>query len=113
MLSCRTYCYYKGFTIVFKVDQGSNPYYFATEIEYENGDGDLGKVELQQAGSDFAPMQQVFGATWKLQSNTGAPLKAPFSIRLTTLSSGKSLTAYSVIPVGWRPGQTFRSNVNF
>ncbi|KAF7138240.1 hypothetical protein RHSIM_Rhsim07G0032000 [Rhododendron simsii] len=78
-----------GNTIVFKVDSGSNPFYFATEIEYEDGDGDLSKVELQQAGSNyFAPMQLVFGATWKLQSNTGSPLKGPFSIRLTTLSSG-------------------------
>ncbi|KAG5538650.1 hypothetical protein RHGRI_019271 [Rhododendron griersonianum] len=110
----RTFCYYKGYTIVFKVDSGSNPFYFATEIEYEDGDGDLNKVELQQAGSNyFAPMQLVFGATWKLQSNTGSPLKGPFSIRLTTLSSGKSLTAYNVIPANWRPGQTFRSNVNF
>ncbi|KAE9445915.1 hypothetical protein C3L33_22173, partial [Rhododendron williamsianum] len=103
-----------GYTIVFKVDSGSNPFYFATEIEYEDGDGDLSKVELQQAGSNyFAPMQLVFGATWKLQSNTGSPLKGPFSIRLTTLSSGKSLTAYNVIPANWSPGQTFRSNVNF
>ncbi|KAH7862557.1 hypothetical protein Vadar_006414 [Vaccinium darrowii] len=110
----RVPCYYKGFTIVFTVDLGSNPFYFATNIEFEDGDGDLAKVELQQANSQyFAPMQLVFGATWRLQSNTGAPLQGPFSIRLTTLNSGKTVTAYNVIAADWRPGQRFRSNVNF
>ncbi|XP_057487128.1 putative expansin-B14 [Actinidia eriantha] len=107
----RVPCNYPGFTITFTVDPGSNPFYFAANIEFEDGDGDLSKVEIQQANSNsFAPMQVSFGATWKFNSPTA--LNAPFSIQLTN-GSGKSLVASNVIPVGWKPGETYRSNVNF
>lgn len=95
------------------MDSGSNQEYFATLIEYEDGDGDLDKVELKEAldSSLWGDMQQSWGAVWKI--NKGAPLKAPFSIRLTTLNSGKTIVASNVIPAGWEPGQTYRSIVNF
>lgn len=94
------------------MDSGSNPNYFATLIEYEDGDGDLNRVELKEGSSPtWEAMQQSWGAVWKL--NKGAQLRAPFSIRLTTLGTGKSLVANNVIPVGWRPGMTYRSVVNF
>ncbi|KAL6963361.1 atexpb2,athexp beta 1.4,expb2, partial [Sarracenia purpurea var. burkii] len=110
----RVQCNYRGYSVTFQVDRGSNPYYFAVEIEFENGDGDLGKVEIQQAGTNyFSPMQLSFGATWKFQAPGSNKLQAPFSLRLTTLTSGKTLTAYNVIPANWQPGQTFVSNINF
>ncbi|KAI8026343.1 putative expansin-B14 [Camellia lanceoleosa] len=38
----RVPCHYTGFNLAFRVDSGSNPFFFATlTIEYENGDGDL------------------------------------------------------------------------
>ena len=98
--------------IAFHVDGGSNPYYFATLIEYEDGDGDLGTVELKQSGGgSWVPMQQVWGAVWKL--NWGSQLQPPLSMRLTTLKSGYTLVANNVIPYGWQPGRTYRSFVNF
>ncbi|PNX85986.1 expansin-b2-like protein, partial [Trifolium pratense] len=108
----RVKCNY-GRSIAFHVDSGSNQEYFAALIEYENGDGDLNRVELKEAldSSTWDSMQQSWGAVWKFEK--GAPLKAPFSIKLTTLASGKTIVAENVIPAGWKPGQTYRSIVNF
>ncbi|KAJ4727193.1 Beta-expansin [Melia azedarach] len=109
----RAECNYPGKTITFHVDSGSNPDYFATLIEYEDGDGDLSSVELKQAldTDSWVPMQQSWGAVWKLDA--GSALRAPLSIRLTAAESGNTVIANNVIPAGWKPGQTYRSLVNF
>jgi hypothetical protein len=94
----RVPCNWHGMDIAFKVDAGSNPYYLAVLIEYEAGDGDLRSVERKQSGGGgaaWAPMQQSWGAVWK--HNSGAGLRAPFSIRLTS-GSGSTLVADKVIP---------------
>ncbi|KAA8520475.1 hypothetical protein F0562_014731 [Nyssa sinensis] len=106
-------CKYPGMSVAFHVDAGSNPNYFASLIEYEDGDGDLAGVDLKQAldSETWLPMQESWGAVWKL--NSGSELKAPFSIRLTALESGNTLVANNVIPAGWQPGKTYRSLVNF
>ncbi|KAH7519629.1 hypothetical protein FEM48_Zijuj08G0057400 [Ziziphus jujuba var. spinosa] len=113
-LVIRVKCKHPGVTIAFLVDAGSNPYYFAMIIEYEDGDGDLGAVELKQSGGDrelWHPMQHSWGATWMLK--LGSQLQPPFSIRLTTLTLHHTLVAHNVIPFNWQPGQTYRSRVNF
>lgn len=109
----RIECNYPGRSIAFHVDSGSNQEYFATLVEYEDGDGDLAKVELKEAldSGSWDSMQQSWGAVWKIDK--GSPLRAPFSIKLTTLESGKTIVANNVIPAGWTPGQTYRSIVNF
>ncbi|KAK8654584.1 hypothetical protein V6N13_128543 [Hibiscus sabdariffa] len=106
-------CKYPGTTIAFHVDSGSNPYYFATLVEYADGDGDLASVELKQAlePESWQPMQQSWGAVWAL--NSGTRLRAPFSLRLTSLNSHNTIVATDVIPAGWTPGETYRSLVNF
>ncbi|GKV12856.1 hypothetical protein SLEP1_g23947 [Rubroshorea leprosula] len=106
-------CNYPGKTVAFNVDAGSNPNYFATLIEYEDGDGELGSVQLKQAldSESWQSMQQSWGAVWKLDS--GSALQAPFSIKLTSLESDKIIVANGVIPAGWQPGKTYRSVVNF
>ncbi|CAK9188408.1 unnamed protein product [Ilex paraguariensis] len=105
-------CNYPGVKVAFRVGSGSNPNFFACAIEYEDGDGDLALVELHAASSNqWLPMQQSWGATWKI--NLSPATKAPFSIRLTTVESRKSIVANNVIPTGWSPGQTYRSVVNF
>ena len=98
--------------MAFHVDAGSNPNYFASLIEYEDGDGDLSGVDLKEAldSDTWTPMQQSWGAVWKLDK--GSSLQAPFSIKLIG-ESGKTLVANNVIPAGWQPGQTYRSVVNF
>ncbi|WZZ48568.1 hypothetical protein YC2023_048675 [Brassica napus] len=45
----RVECNYNSETVVFQVDGGSNAYYFAALVEYVNGDGEIGLVELKQA----------------------------------------------------------------
>ncbi|GKU88451.1 hypothetical protein SLEP1_g2717 [Rubroshorea leprosula] len=106
-------CNYPGKTVTFSVDSGSTSNYFATLVEYEDGDGELGSVELKQAldTDSWQPMQQSWGAVWKLDS--GSTLQAPFSIKLTSLESSKNIIANEVIPAGWQPGKTYRSVVNF
>ncbi|XAR63215.1 hypothetical protein NMG60_11023078 [Bertholletia excelsa] len=108
----RVECNYRGMSIAFHVDSGSNPNYFAALIEFEDGDGDLSSVDLKEAADteSWLPMQQSWGAVWKL--NSGSTLQAPFSLKLTG-ESGKTLVANNVIPAGWEPGKTYRSIVNF
>ena len=108
-------CDYSGKTITFHVDQGSNPFYFAVVIEYEEGDGDLGSVDLKESSTEsndeWRTMQQSWGAVWKLDA--GSLLQAPLSIRLTSQYSGQTLVAKDVIPNGWKPGSSYRSVVNY
>ncbi|KAL5999835.1 Expansin-B15 [Asimina triloba] len=113
----RVPCSYPGMNVAFHVDAGSNPNYFAVIVEFEDGDGDLNGVDLQDAssktsstGDAWMSMQQSWGADWKL--NSGSSLEGPLSLRLTS-ESGKRLVASNVIPHDWKPGQTYRSVVNF
>ncbi|PON82933.1 Major pollen allergen Lol pI [Trema orientale] len=111
----RVNCNFPGKTITFKVDQGSNEQYFAALIEFEDGSGSLGAVELKQAldQDSWQTMQRSWGAVWKLDA--GSKLQAPFSIRLTSAgpTNVQTVVANNVIPAGWSPGQTYRSVVNF
>uniref|UniRef100_A0A5B7BHL1 Putative expansin-B15-like n=1 Tax=Davidia involucrata TaxID=16924 RepID=A0A5B7BHL1_DAVIN len=110
----RVACDYAGKNIAFNVDMGSNPNYLAVVVEFEEGDGDLAGVDLQEASSGpdkWWPMQQSWGAVWKLDA--GKALQPPFSIRLKSQYSGQSLVARNVIPSGWKPGATYRSLVNY
>ncbi|WJX37309.1 expansin [Trifolium repens] len=109
----RVACNYPDMSVAFHVDDGSNQEYFAILIEYVNGDGDLNKVELMEGieSASWNTMKQSWGALWKLSK--GAPFKAPFSIKLTTLESGKTFVAHNVIPLDWEPGQTYSSVGNF
>ncbi|RRT77852.1 hypothetical protein BHE74_00013262 [Ensete ventricosum] len=105
------YTSYPGVHITFRVDNGSNPNFFAVLPEYVGGDGELSAVEVQDGAGPWRPMQISFGAVWKL--NSGTPVRGPLSLRLTAGVSRKTLVAPNVIPVGWRPGATYNSNVNF
>ncbi|KAK8964471.1 Expansin-B15 [Platanthera guangdongensis] len=100
--------------IVFHVDAGSNSYYFAVVVEYVNGDGELGAVDLlaSSAGAKWLSMQHLEGgAVWKL-NYWSSPLHPPFSLRVTT-PTGKILTAADVIPADWQPWMAYKSLVNF
>ncbi|KAL2491307.1 Expansin-B4 [Abeliophyllum distichum] len=108
----RVPCSYGSTTIVFKIDQGSNPFYLAFAILFEEGDGDLASVALIPSKTkNLISMQQSFGATWKTQIPQGT--SGPYSVRLTSVESRKSVLAPNVIPADWKPGQIYRSTVNF
>ncbi|XP_047309342.1 putative expansin-B2 [Impatiens glandulifera] len=108
----RVPCNFPGKTLTFRVDAGSNQNFFSTLIEYENGEGNLLSVEVKEAldSVSWKPMQQSWGAVWKVDS--GSPLMAPLSLKLRS-SSGQTIVARNVIPVGWKPGMTYRAMVNF
>ncbi|KAG8380568.1 hypothetical protein BUALT_Bualt06G0029100 [Buddleja alternifolia] len=106
----RVQCYHKA-TITLKIDTGSNPNYLAFAVENVNGDGDLGFVELLPSNShQWLPMQQSWGATWKVGLPIG--VHGPYTIRITTIESRQSLIANNVIPANWSPGTHYFSRVN-
>ncbi|KZV18873.1 hypothetical protein F511_31712 [Dorcoceras hygrometricum] len=105
----RVACSYKS-NIVFKIDAGSNPHYLAFAVEYVNGDGDLGAIELTPSNSKSIPMEQSWGATWKAGIPEG--VKGPYSVKITTIESRKMVVATNVIPVDWAPGKYYHSSVN-
>ncbi|XP_042506415.1 putative expansin-B2 [Macadamia integrifolia] len=109
----RVECNYGGTKLAFHVDAGSNSDYFAAMIEFEDGDGDLSGVDLKQAldSDTWLSMQESWGAVWKI--NYGSEMRAPFSLRLTSLETGKTLVINNAIPAGWTAGATYRSVVNY
>ncbi|KAK1390174.1 Expansin/Lol pI [Heracleum sosnowskyi] len=107
----RVPCNYWGAKIAFKIDQHINPNYFASAIEYINGDGDIRSMQVRPANSgQWIPMQQSWGATWS--ANINPSTKGPLSFRITT-SSGKSIEADNAVPANWAAGAKYMSNVNF
>jgi len=109
----RVECNYIGKTVTFQVDKGSNANSFAVLVAYVNGDGEIGRIELKQAldSDKWLSMSQSWGAVWKL--DVSSPLRAPLSLRVTSLESGKTVVASNVIPANWQPGAIYKSNVNF
>ncbi|XP_008803824.1 expansin-B18-like [Phoenix dactylifera] len=107
----RVACEYPGKTITFHVGTGSNPYYLAVVVEFEDGDGDLAAVDIKEGSGEWRPMRQSWGAVWRLDPESA--LHGPFSIQLTSKYSGKKLVANNVIPEGWKAGATYRSFVNY
>lgn len=69
------------------------------------------KYNIMQANSnEWMEMAHVWGATWCIN---GGPLEGPFSVKLTTLSTAKTLSARDVIPRNWSPKATYTSRLNF
>ncbi|PPD87224.1 hypothetical protein GOBAR_DD15841 [Gossypium barbadense] len=107
----RTPCKYRGKNIAFHVNSGSNDNWLSLLVEYEDGDGDIGSMHIREANSnDWIEMNHLWGANWCV--NRG-PLKGPFSVKLTTLSTGRTLSARDVIPRNWSPKATYTSRLNF
>ncbi|VFQ83245.1 unnamed protein product [Cuscuta campestris] len=109
----RTKCKYPGKNIAFRVNEGSTGYWLSLLVEFEEGDGDIGSMHIRQAGSEeWLEMQQIWGANWVINSGRW-PLRGPLSVKLTTLSTGKTLAARDVIPGNWSPRATYTSRLNF
>lgn len=68
-------------------------------------------IYIWQAGSsEWLQMNHLWGANWCI---IGGPLQGPFSVKLTTLSTGRSLSARDVIPRNWSPKGIYTSRLNF
>ncbi|KAJ0442111.1 putative rlpA-like protein, double-psi beta-barrel [Helianthus annuus] len=107
----RVPCNYGATKIAFKVSQKTNRYWFATAIEYTNGDGVLSRVEVAPGGTQtFSSMDNIWGAVWKKDINDS--FKGPLSFKLTS-ADGKTLVASNAIPANYSPGRKYSSNVNF
>uniref|UniRef100_A0A0E0CNY4 Expansin-like EG45 domain-containing protein n=1 Tax=Oryza meridionalis TaxID=40149 RepID=A0A0E0CNY4_9ORYZ len=107
----RTACKYGGKNIAFHVNEGSTTFWLSLLVEFEDGDGDIGSMQLKQANSaQWQDMKHIWGATWSL---TPGPLVGPFSVRLTTLTTKQTLSAQDVIPKNWTPKATYTSRLNF
>ncbi|KAI3770315.1 hypothetical protein L6452_01443 [Arctium lappa] len=107
----RVACNYGGTKIAFKIEKATNPNWFATAIEYADGDGGLKTVEIAPSGSQgFVPMKNIWGAVWQFDINPS--FHGPFSFRLTS-PTNKVVIAQNAVPQGFVPGQTYFSNLNF
>uniref|UniRef100_N1QQY0 Uncharacterized protein n=1 Tax=Aegilops tauschii TaxID=37682 RepID=N1QQY0_AEGTA len=47
----RTPCKYRGKNIAFRVVEGSTSFWLSLLVEFEDGDGDIGSMQLKQVGS--------------------------------------------------------------
>ncbi|KAK1393307.1 putative expansin/Lol pI [Heracleum sosnowskyi] len=107
----RASCFYPGKNVAFRVNEGSSPYWISLLVEFEGGDGDIGSMHIKEAGSNqWLEMTHSWGANWIMN---GGPLKGPFSVKLTTLSSAKTHLAVDVIPKDWRTMDTYISRHNY
>ncbi|KAG6521666.1 hypothetical protein ZIOFF_018791 [Zingiber officinale] len=82
----RTPCKYPGKNIAFHVNEGSTRFWLSLLVEFEDADGDIGSMHIKQG---------------------------PFSVKLTTLTTRKTLSARDVIPRNWTPKATYTSRLNF
>ncbi|XP_059663148.1 expansin-B3 isoform X2 [Cornus florida] len=107
----RTPCKYPGKNIAFQVNEGSTNYWLSLLVEFEDGDGDVGSMHIREASSsEWLEMSHLWGANWCI---IGGPLRGPFSVKLTTLSTATTLSARDVIPRSWSPKATYTSRLNF
>ncbi|XP_022897455.1 expansin-B6-like [Olea europaea var. sylvestris] len=111
----RVQCSYRWTPIVFRIAKGSiRGQYLAFASEFVNGDGDVGAVELIVSKNNVVlPMTISYGATWATGFSIPDTSIGPYSVRLTTIESGRTILATNVIPADWAPGQEYRSSVNF
>lgn len=65
---------------------------------------------LQANSMKWLEMKHVWGASWCI---IGGPLQGPFSVKLTTLTTQRTLSARDVIPRNWSPKATYTSRLNF
>ncbi|GAA0186854.1 hypothetical protein Leryth_019846 [Lithospermum erythrorhizon] len=107
----RTACTYLGKDIAFRVNEGSTANWISLLVEFEDGDGDVGSMHIRKAKStEWLQMTHLWGANWCIN---GGALEGPFSVKLTTLSTRRTLSARDVIPKHWTVKATYTSRLNF
>lgn len=107
----RVPCTYPNQNIALKIDAGSSAYWLSFTVKYVGGPGDIQTVQISQNGGPFQPAQHNWGANWMLINYSGQPFKGPYSVRITTMLNGHTVTASQVIPQYFQPGQLYESKV--
>ena len=59
MHACRTACRYGGKNIAFHVNEGSTSFWLSLLVEFEDGDGDIGSMQLKQVNNTNTSMQSL------------------------------------------------------
>ena len=63
MHACRTACRYGGKSIAFHVNEGSTSFWLSLLVEFEDGDGDIGSMQLKQVITLTHQCKLVFSFT--------------------------------------------------
>ena len=53
---CRTPCKYPGKHIAFHVNEGSTDYWLSLLVEFEDGDGDIGAMQIKEVSIKTHPL---------------------------------------------------------
>ncbi|KAK3005292.1 hypothetical protein RJ639_016902 [Escallonia herrerae] len=78
-------------------------YFYQVLITNVGSDGEVIAVKIKGSRTGWIPMGRNWGQNWHCNINlAGQPLS--FEVRI---SSGRTVTSYSVAPSNWRFGQTF------
>jgi len=59
-LHCRTACRYGGKNIAFHVNEGSTSFWLSLLVEFEDGDGDIGSMQLKQVRNNHITRTFLF-----------------------------------------------------
>ncbi|WOL07135.1 expansin-like B1 isoform X1 [Canna indica] len=109
----RVSCSYPSKNITFKIDQSSNnPYYFAFQIWYQQGNNDIAAVQLCETENLTCKLlERSHGAVWAVAS----PPRGALSLRMM-LSGGDDgdetwLVPPNDIPQNWTAGALYDSGI--
>ncbi|XP_076891007.1 expansin-B15-like [Bidens hawaiensis] len=107
----RVPCNYGTTKIAFKTDQMVNPYWFSMAVEFCAGDGGLSSIEIAPFGSQqFRSMENIWGAVWAVHIDPS--FHGPYTFRLTS-PNNEPVIAVDAVPLGFVPGKSYYSLVNF
>jgi len=107
----RISCKYKGYNIMFKIDNSSNfPNYLALMFWYQAGQKDVLAIQLCQEDSyEWKAMRRSHGAVWDVVTPPVGSLSLRFLV-----SDGKKqewMSATNVIPANWTAGAVYDSGI--
>ena len=67
MHACRTACRYGGKNIAFHVNEGSTSFWLSLLVEFEDGDGDIGSMQLKQVNNNTSMQASAYSLKFVCQ----------------------------------------------